>query len=127
MNKFYITTAIDYVNSVPHLGHAYEKIAADVFARFYRLKGYDTYFVTGVDEHGTKIEKAAKAANIAPQEFCDNIKAKFIDTWKTLNISYDDFIRTTQERHIKAVTKIFEKLYANGDIYKDSYKGWYCS
>lgn len=127
MNTFYITTAIDYVNSVPHLGHAYEKIATDVFARFYRLKGHDTYFLTGTDEHGTKIEKEAKLANIPPQEFCDNITAKFIETWKNLNISYDDFIRTTQKRHCDAVIKIFNCLYANGDIYKDTYQGWYCS
>ena len=127
MNKFYVATAIDYVNSVPHLGHAYEKITADSIARFHRLKGDDTYFLIGVDQHGSKIEKKAKEADMSPQNFCDDITAKFLETWKTYDISYDDFIRTTQKRHTETVTKIFDRLHKNGDIYKAKYEGLYCS
>lgn len=127
MGKFYITTAIDYVNALPHLGHAYEKIAADVIARYHRLRGDEVWFLTGVDEHGTKIEKVSNLSGISPKEHCDRITQEFINTWKNLNISYDDFIRTTQERHKNTVIKIFKKLLENGDIYKSKYEGLYCT
>jgi len=126
MEKYYITTAIDYVNAKPHIGHAYEKIAADVLARFYRLKGCDVFFLTGLDEHGSKVEKAAKQANLEPQKFCDQMAEEFKTAWKSLNISYDYFIRTTEKRHYKASQEIFSRLQAKGDIYKSSYTGLYC-
>jgi methionyl-tRNA synthetase len=126
MGKFYVTTAIDYVNAAPHIGHAYEKIAADILARYHRLKGDDVFFLTGVDEHGSKVEKAAKQANIAPLQFCDQMAAQFKTAWDNLNLSYDHFFRTTSKDHYQSVTKIFNILKAKGDIYKDSYKGLYC-
>src|SRR5581483_3780205 len=107
MEKYYITTAIDYVNAKPHLGHAYEKIAADVLARFHRVLGRDVYFVTGLDEHGSKIEKTAKQANIEPKQFCNQMAEEFKSAWHSLDISYDCFIRTTEERHYKASQEIF--------------------
>jgi methionyl-tRNA synthetase len=126
MPKFYVSTAIDYVNAAPHIGHAYEKIAADILARYYRLKGYEVFFLTGVDEHGLKVEKAAKAANITPETFCDQMSVKFIDAWQNLSISYDHFFRTTEERHIKVVQAVFSKMKEKGDIYKGKYSGLYC-
>lgn len=126
-DTFYITTAIDYSNAPPHLGHAYEKITADIIARHYRLRDKDVYFLTGVDEHGTKNEKAAKEKNTSPKEHCDEIAEKYIETWKNLNISYDQFIRTTDEKHQEAVKKIFNILKEKGDIYKKKYEGLYCT
>jgi len=126
MEKYYITTAIDYVNAKPHVGHAYEKIAADVLARFYRLLGRKVFFVTGLDEHGSKIEKAAKQAGIEPQKFCDQMAEEFKSAWHSLDISYDYFIRTTEKRHYKASQEVFSRLQAKGDIYKSSYTGLYC-
>ena len=99
MKKFYVTTAIDYVNAAPHIGHAYEKIAADVIARYYRMRAYDVRFLTGTDEHGIKVEKSAQAAGKSPIEFCDEIAATFQKSWVNLNLSFDYFIRTTEARH----------------------------
>jgi len=124
--KFYVTTPLYYVNDVPHLGHAYTTIAADVLARFKRLQGFDVWFLTGTDEHGQKIEKAAIAAHKDPKAFADEIVWNFINMWRALNISHNDFIRTTEERHKKVVLQIFEKLKKKGDIYKGTYEGWYC-
>src|SRR4030042_1222789 len=125
--KFYITTAIDYVNADPHLGHALEKIQADVIARYQRLLGKDVFFLTGTDEHGEKIVRAAEKAGKSLEEFTDNISSKFKDLAKVLNISNDDFIRTTdKERHWPTVQKTWKKLADKGDIYKKKYKGLYC-
>lgn len=125
-NKFYVTTPIYYVNDKPHIGHAYCTIIADYLARFNRLLGNDVFFLTGTDEHGQKVAKAAEQRGLTPQAHVDDMVKRFIDVWKILNISYDDFIRTTDERHAKAVQHIFQKLYDNGDIYKGQYEGMYC-
>lgn len=127
MKKFYITTAIDYVNGAPHIGHAYEKIATDVIARQKKQEGFDVYFLTGSDEHGIKIQKTAASQGIAPKELCDANVAKFKETWELLGIDYDKYIRTTDEEHKIAVQKIFQKLIDKGAVYKDSYTGIYCS
>ena len=127
MSKYYLTTAIDYVNGKPHIGHAYEKIMTDVVARHARQVYDDVWFLTGTDEHGIKIQKTAAAQGCKPIEICDENSKSFADTWNLLDVSYDDFIRTTQERHKKVVQKIFKKLVENGDIYKHSYTGLYCS
>ena len=124
-NAFYITTAISYVNGAPHLGHAYEAISTDVLARFKRLDGYDVMFLTGTDEHGQKVEKTAVAAGKSPRDFCDDIAAQFQDMCRQLNISNDDFIRTTEERHLVSCQAIWQKLADAGDIYLDKYHGWY--
>lgn len=123
--KFYITSPIYYVNDVPHIGHAYTSTACDVVARFKRLEGFDARFLTGTDEHGQKVEKSAKAREKNPQEFCDEVSQKFRDLTKTLNLSNDDFIRTTEERHKKCAQKFWEILEKNGFIYKSTYEGWY--
>ena len=123
---FYMTTPIYYVNDVPHIGHAYTTIAADVIARYKKLSGYDVLFSTGTDEHGQKIARSAEKVNITPLELADKVVLKFKDLWPLLNIKYDDFIRTTEPRHIKVVQEIFNKLYEKGDIYKGEYEGWYC-
>jgi methionyl-tRNA synthetase len=125
--KFYITTPIYYVNDVPHIGHAYTTIAADVMARYKRLKGYDVFFLTGTDEHGQKVADSAAAKGMEPQALCDMNMKRFKDAWQVLNISYNDFIRTTEERHIKVVQEAFSKLIASGDVYKGEYEGWYCT
>lgn len=124
--KYYVTTAIDYANAAPHIGHAYEKIAADIVARYQRLLGKDVFFLTGTDEHGIKVEKAASAAGMSPQEFVDDIAAKFQQAWKRLEISNDYFIRTTEDKHVKVVQEVFRKMKAKGDVYKGSYTGLYC-
>ncbi|MEM5808026.1 MAG: methionine--tRNA ligase [Candidatus Aenigmatarchaeota archaeon] len=124
--KFYITTPIYYVNDVPHIGHAYTTIAADVIARWHRLKGEDVFFLTGTDEHGEKIQQAAEKAGKEPKKFCDEIAKKFKDAWKILNISYNHFIRTTDKYHVKAVINALQTLYKNGYIYKGKYQGLYC-
>jgi methionyl-tRNA synthetase len=124
--KFYVTTAIDYPNAKPHLGHAYEKIIADVMARWHRIKGEDVFFLTGMDEHGQNIERAAKAAGKTPQEIVDEMTVFFRELCRRLNISYNDFIRTTEERHIKVAQEIFKKVFDKGDIYKGFYEGLYC-
>lgn len=123
---FYLTTAIDYVNSEPHIGTAYEKIAADAISRFKRLQGCNTYFLMGNDEHSLNVFKEARAKNLDPLEYCDSMEQKFRDTWTKLNISFDDFIRTTEPRHVAAVEEIFRRINDRGDIYKGKYEGWYC-
>ena len=127
MEKFYTTTAIDYVNGAPHIGHAYEKILTDVIFRHFTQRCENAYFLTGTDEHGVKIQKTSAQNGISPQEFCDMNAQKFKDAWKALGIDYSQFIRTTDENHKKTVQKIFKKLVENGDIYKHSYTGLYCS
>ncbi len=127
MKKFYTTTAIDYVNGAPHIGHAYEKILTDIIYRHFKQRSDRTYFLTGTDEHGIKIQKTAAAMGITPKELCDINAKKFKEAWAELQIDYTKFIRTTDEEHKKIVQKIFEKLLAQGDIYKHTYKGLYCS
>ncbi|ACM20503.1 methionyl-tRNA synthetase [Geotalea daltonii FRC-32] len=124
---FYVTTPIYYVNDVPHIGHAYTTLAADVLARYRRLKGYEVFFLTGTDEHGQKVEKAANAAGETPQELADRVMKRFQALWEKLDISYTDFIRTTQERHKKGVSKIFKDVMEKGDIYLGEYEDWYCT
>ncbi|MCL4390530.1 MAG: methionine--tRNA ligase [Patescibacteria group bacterium] len=126
MNKFYITTAIDYTNDVIHIGHAYQKILADSLARYHRLLGDQTHFLTGTDEYGQKNEKSAKSRGIDPQEFVDEISAKDKKQWKNLNISYDRFIRTTDKDHKKFAQEFYLKSKAAGDIYLNKYEGLYC-
>ncbi len=124
--RAYITTPIYYVNDVPHIGHAYTTIICDTLARYSRLIGLETYFLTGTDEHGQKIEEAAKKRGKSVQSYADEISGKFRALWDEFEISYDDFIRTTDERHKKGVQKAFEAMYNKGDIYKDMYEGHYC-
>lgn len=123
--KFYITTAIPYVSAIPHVGNVYEIILADSIARFKRLESYDVFFQTGTDEHGLKIETAAKNQNRDTKEYVDEITNEIIKMYEDLDIKYDQFVRTTDDRHIKIVQKIFEKLYEQGDIFLGKYKGWY--
>ena len=125
-SAFYITTPIYYVNDVPHIGHAYTTIAADVLARWHRSAGENTRFLTGTDEHGQKIQTVADQKGVTPKELCDEVVQNFRKLWDVLNISNDDFIRTTEPRHEKVVQEIFRRLMANGDIYKGEYEGWYC-
>ncbi len=123
---FYVTTPIYYVNAEPHIGHAYSTTLADFLKRFYQLRGYDSYFVTGTDEHGDKIAEAAAKKKTTPKEYADFISNKFKNCWKKLQFKNDDFIRTTEERHIKVVKAILQKVYDKGDIYFGSYGGHYC-
>ncbi len=123
---FYLTTPIYYVNDVPHIGHSYTTIAADTLARYKRMRGYDVFFLTGTDEHGQKIEKAAKLNNENPIELADRMVERFQNLWQVLDISNDGFIRTTENRHVKQVQNAFEKMYESGDIYLGEYEGWYC-
>jgi len=123
---FYITTPIYYPSDKLHIGHSYTTVAADAMARYKRMRGYDVMFLTGTDEHGQKIEDKAKAAGLEPKAYVDNIVVGIKALWKLMNISYDKFIRTTDDYHVKAVQKIFRKLYENGDIYKGVYEGLYC-
>ena len=125
--KFYITTPIYYPSADFHIGHCYTTIIADSIARYKRLLGYDVYFQTGTDEHGQKIENKAREAGVTPKEYVDKIVNNAKDLWKSLNISYDYFIRTTDKNHEEIVQKIFKKLYDQGDIYKGEYKGLYCT
>jgi methionyl-tRNA synthetase len=124
--KFYITCAIDYVNSNPHLGTAYEKIAADALARYHRLAGTDVHFLMGTDEHSTNVERAALTQGMTPQEYTDGMAARFEEVWKSLKISYDSFIRTSGDRHHRSVTELFRRINEKGDIFKGTYKGFYC-
>ena len=124
--NFYVTTPIYYVNGDPHVGSAYTTIAADVIARYKKTMGYDVFFLTGTDEHGQKVEETAREKGFTPQEWTDKMAPRFEDMWNLLNVSHDDFIRTTQIRHKKAVTKILKKVYEKGDIYKGEYEGKYC-
>ncbi|MBQ7886462.1 MAG: methionine--tRNA ligase, partial [Clostridia bacterium] len=125
--KFYITTPIYYPSDNLHIGHSYCSTAADTMARFKKQTGYDVFFLTGTDEHGQKIERKAEAAGVTPQAYVDKIVAGIKDLWKLMDVEYDDFIRTTDERHVKSVQKIFKKLHDQGDIYKSEYEGLYCT
>ncbi|MDD5155584.1 MAG: methionine--tRNA ligase [Candidatus Omnitrophica bacterium] len=127
--KFYITTPIYYVNASPHIGHSYTCIAADTLARYNRqiLGKENVWFLTGTDEHGQKIQKASDEAKLSPQEFVDKVVVQFKELWKALDISYDDFIRTTEDRHIRTVQKVLDILHRKGDIYEDKYEGLYCT
>ena len=122
---FYLTTPIYYVNDKPHIGHAYTTILADVLARYHRNAGRETFFLTGLDEHGQKVQQAAEDRGIEPQQHCDEMAPRFIDLWEKLHISYDDFIRTTENRHKKIVQMFLQKVYDAGDIYEDEYEGLY--
>jgi len=126
MGKFYLTTPVYYVNGAPHLGHAYTTIAADTLSRYRRLLGDNVFFLTGTDEHGSKILQAAKERSLSPYQLVDQMVAKFKNLWGKLLISYSDFIRTTESRHTRVVENIFLELYKRGDIYKGKYSGWYC-
>lgn len=126
MKKFYITTAIDYVNNLPHIGTAYEKIGADVLARFKRMDGFDVRFQMGNDEHSVNVKKAADERGIAPKKYCDEMRVEFEKIWKELDVSYDGFIQTSEDYHEKGVRHFFSTIAANGDIYQSHYEGWYC-
>lgn len=123
---FFVSTPIYYVNAMPHLGTAYSTTACDTIARWKRMDGFDTFFLTGVDEHGQKVAESAEAHGMTPQAWVDSIAPGFQETWKALNISNDDFIRTTDERHVRGVQKFLQLLYDKGYLYKSSYEGWYC-
>ncbi len=125
-STFYVTTPIYYVNDIPHIGHVYTTVAADVIARYMRVSGREVMFLTGTDEHGQKVEQAARERGKSPQEHCDEMVVRFRDLWRRFNISNDDFIRTTEERHTKVVQHFLQKLLDSGDIYTSSYSGWYC-
>ncbi|MEO6874370.1 MAG: class I tRNA ligase family protein, partial [Opitutaceae bacterium] len=125
MKPFYLTTAIDYVNGAPHLGHAYEKVLTDVIARFKRQMGVPVYFLTGVDEHGQKVQQAAQQRGIPPQQYVDETGADFQALLPLLNISNDDFIRTTEERHKRVVRQLLQRLFDKGEIYQAQYQGFY--
>jgi len=127
MPKFYITTPLYYVNASPHIGHSYTNIACDTLARYKRLMGYEVLFVTGTDEHGQKIKEAAESKGMDPKAFVDTVAPVFLRLWKKLNISYDDFIRTTEKRHEDVVKVVLDALYKNGDLYEGEYSGWYCT
>ena len=125
--KYYITTAIAYTSSKPHIGNTYEAILADSMARFRRKQGYDVFFQTGTDEHGQKIQEKAAAAGVTPQAFVDDVAGEIKGIWDLVGTSYDKFMRTTDEGHVKQVSKIFKKFYDQGDIYKGYYEGMYCT
>ncbi len=124
-SRFYVTTPIYYVNDAPHIGHAYTTILADVLSRFHRALGDDVFFLTGLDEHGQKVQQAAEKRGLSPQAHCDDLAPRFTDLWKKLGIFNDDFIRTTQERHKRIVRSILQKVYDGGDIYQKEYEGLY--
>ena len=123
--KYYITTPIYYPSGNFHIGHCYCTVVADAIARYKRLRGYDVFFMTGTDEHGQKIERKAKDAGVTPKEYVDKIVTDTKKLWNDLGITYDKYIRTTDEEHVECVKKIFEKLYNKGDIYKSEYEGLY--
>jgi len=127
MKTKYITTPLYYVNGDPHIGHSYTNVVTDTLARFYRLDGNKVFFLTGTDEHGQKIKKEAENAGLEPGDYADKVAVKFKNLWKELNIQYDDFIRTTEARHIVTVKKALIKLYKQGDLYVGKYEGWYCT
>jgi methionyl-tRNA synthetase len=126
MGKFYVTTPIYYVNDVPHIGHAYTTIAADTVARFYKIRGYDVFFLTGTDEHGLKIQKSAEERGMDPKDLADMNAENFKRLWEFLGIEYSKFIRTTDPEHVEFVKEVFHKSYERGDIYLGQYEGWYC-
>ena len=123
--RYYLTTPIYYVNDAPHIGHAYTTLACDVLARFMRLDGHQVKFLTGTDEHGQKVEKSAERAGMDPKSFTDKVSQNFRDLARAMNFSNDDFIRTTEPRHIKACQALWSRLKANGEIYLGTYAGWY--
>tara|TARA_Y100000816_G_scaffold124820_1_gene87806 strand:- start:96 stop:1592 length:1497 start_codon:yes stop_codon:yes gene_type:complete len=125
MKPFYITTPIYYVNDKPHIGHAYTTILADVLSRYYRFMGRNVFFLTGLDEHGQKVQQAAESKGVTPIEHCNEMAPRFMDLWRKLHIQYDDFIRTTEKRHSTIVQSLLQKVYDKGDIYEDSYEGLY--
>ncbi|HUT65820.1 MAG TPA: class I tRNA ligase family protein, partial [Spirochaetota bacterium] len=126
MSKFYITTPIYYVNDEPHIGHAYSTILADVLSRYHRLFGDEVFFSTGTDEHGLKVQEAAKKRKVEPAKHCSEMVVRFLDLWKKLGIGYTKFIRTTEKRHKFVVQNLLTYLYERGDIYYDTYVGKYC-
>ena len=125
---FYITTPIYYPNDLPHIGHAYDAVAADVIARHHRLRGEEVFHLTGTDEHGLKLQRAAEAAGVEPKRWVDEMEPRWREVWERLDIAYDDYIRTTEPRHEDAVVKLLDQVHANGrdDIYLDTYEGLYC-
>ncbi len=125
MSRFFITTAIPYANGAPHIGHAYERIATDAIQRFMRLDGRETLFVTGMDEHGLKVQQAAAREGVTPQQFVDRVAAEFEAMGDMLNARADDIVRTTEPRHARASQAIWERMAANGDVYLSKYAGWY--
>ena len=125
MKRFYVTTPIYYVNDKPHIGHAYTTILADVLSRYHRNKGRDVFFLTGLDEHGQKVQQAAEERGVEPKIHCDEMAPRFIELWDELHIQYDDFVRTTEKRHVDVVQNILQKVYDKGDIYEDNYEGLY--
>ena len=125
MKPFYITTAIDYANGSPHLGHAYEKVLTDVIARFRRQQGDQVHFLTGTDEHGQKVQASARRRGVEPQAFCDEVSGEFRAMLPRLQITNDDFIRTTEERHKRVVRDLLQRLFDQGDIYRAEYRGYY--
>ena len=126
-NTFYLTTPIYYPSGNLHIGHAYTTVAGDAMARYKRMRGFDVMYLTGTDEHGQKIQEKAEEKGVTPKQYVDEMVAGIKDLWSKLDISYDDFIRTTDERHTVVVAKIFEQLLAQGDIYLGEYEGWYCT
>ena len=126
-DTYYITTPIYYPSDRLHIGHAYTTVIADALARYHRFLGKKVLFITGSDDHGQKIEKIAASRGVTPKEYVDGIVATFRQLWTRLNISYDDFIRTTDERHQRVVQEVFQRIYDRGDIYKGYYEGWYCT
>ena len=124
-NNFYVTTPLYYVNDRPHIGSAYTTLIADMIAMYHRMKEDDVFFLTGTDEHGQKVQQAAEKNGISPQEHCDIYAKRFQELWSYFNLSYDDFIRTTEERHEKVVKHVLQDLFDRGEIYKDTYEGWY--
>src|ERR1700737_1137933 len=124
-STFFITTAIDYTNSAPHIGHAYEKVLADVMARYHRLKGEQVFFLTGVDQHGQKVQQSAAKEGVPPAQFVKGITKKFVDLWKELDVKYDEWAETTSERHKKVVQGILQRLWDEKQIYKDKQAGYY--
>ncbi|MCB0362373.1 MAG: class I tRNA ligase family protein, partial [Bdellovibrionales bacterium] len=125
MDRFYVTTPLYYVNDLPHIGTAYSTIVADVLRRYHRLIGEETRFLTGTDEHGQKCQQAAERRHLAPQKHCDEMVINFKTAWAGLSIDYDIFFRTTDEAHKKAVQIVLQDLFDRGDIYEDTYEGWY--
>ena len=126
MKSFYITTPLYYVNDEPHIGHAYTTVIADVLARYHRLFGDETKFLVGTDEHGQKIARSAKAAEVPPLEYANKYVKRFEETWERLGISYDIFYRTTDPQHIRLVQQCLQELWDQGEIYSKEYEGWYC-
>ena len=126
MPQFYLTTAIDYVNSRPHLGTAYEKVTADVIARYQRLRGVDTHFLMGNDEHSQNVHRKAQELGLEPIAYCNQMEEEFKAVWSDLQVSFDDFIRTTEQRHQSGVTRMLQRISDSGDLYEGFYEGWYC-